>query len=96
MGVVKEAVGESINLASETETRVIDLANWVNEMTGNDAGVVFKPRRDWDKVIRRRASIEKARKLLGYEPKTDMKKGLKRVYDWFRENWENIEKSVEF
>jgi len=96
MGVVKEAVGEAINLASETETRVIDLANWINEMTGNDAGVVFKPRRDWDKVVRRRASIEKARKLLGYEPKTDMKKGLKRVYDWFRENWENIEKSVEF
>ena len=96
MGVVKEAVGEAINLASETETRVIDLANWINEMTGNDAGVLFKPRRDWDKVVRRRASIEKARKLLGYEPKTDMKKGLKRVYDWFRENWENIEKSVEF
>jgi len=96
MGVVKEAIGEAINLASETETRVIDLANWINEMTGNDAGVVFKPRRDWDKVVRRRASIEKARKLLGYEPKTDMKKGLKKVYDWFRENWENIEKSVEF
>ncbi|RLI19278.1 nucleotide sugar epimerase [Candidatus Bathyarchaeota archaeon] len=96
MGVIKEALGEAINLASETETRVIDLANWINEITGNDAGVIFKPRRDWDKVVRRRASIEKARKLLGYEPKTDMKKGLKRVYDWFRENWENIEKSVEF
>ena len=96
MGVIKEALGEAINLASETETRVIDLANWINEITGNDAGVIFKPRRDWDKVVRRRASIEKARKLLGYEPKTDMKKGLKRVYDWFRENWENIEKSIEF
>ena len=96
MGVIKEALGEAINLASETETRVIDLANWINEITGNDAGVIFKPRRDWDKVVRRKASIEKARKLLGYEPKTDMKKGLKRVYDWFRENWENIEKSIEF
>ena len=30
MGVVKEAVGEAVNLASETETRVIDLAQWVN------------------------------------------------------------------
>ncbi|MGC8912234.1 MAG: NAD-dependent epimerase/dehydratase family protein [Nitrososphaeria archaeon] len=96
MGVVEEAVGEAINLASETETRVIDLANWINEITGNKAGVVYKPRRDWDKAIRRRASIEKARRILGYEPKTDMRTGLRKVYEWFRENWENIEASVKF
>jgi nucleoside-diphosphate-sugar epimerase len=96
MGVVEEAVGEAINLASETETRVIDLANWINEMTRNRAGAVFKPRRDWDKAIRRRASIEKAKKILGYEPKTDMKTGLRRAYEWIKENWENLEKSVKF
>ncbi|NHV98527.1 MAG: NAD-dependent epimerase/dehydratase family protein [Thaumarchaeota archaeon] len=96
MGVVEEAVGEAINLASETETRVIDLANWINEMTGNKAGIVFRQRRDWDKAIRRRASIEKARRILGYEPKTDMKTGLRRVYEWIKENRENIEKSVKF
>jgi nucleoside-diphosphate-sugar epimerase len=96
MGVVKEAIGEAINLASETETRIIDLANWINEITGNKAGVVFKPRRDWDKAIRRRASIEKARKILGYEPKTDMKIGLKRVYEWILENKDKIEACVKF
>ncbi len=96
MGVVEEAVGEAINLASGTETKIIDLANWINEITGNKAGIVYRQRRDWDKAIRRRASIEKARKILGYEPKTDMKTGLKKVYEWFKENWENIEKSVEF
>lgn len=91
MGVVKEAVGEAINLASETETRVIDLANWINEIAGNDAGIVFKPRRDWDKVVKRRASIDKARKLLGYEPKMDIRTGLKRTYDWILENKDRIE-----
>jgi len=96
MGIVKEAVGEAINLASETETRVIDLANWINEMTGNNAGVVFKSRRDWDKVVRRRASIEKARKLLGYEPKTDIKTGLKKTYNWILENKEKLKKCVKF
>jgi nucleoside-diphosphate-sugar epimerase len=96
MGVVEEANGEAINLASGTETRVIDLANWINEITGNKAGIVFKPRRDWDKAIRRRASIEKARKILGYEPKTDMRTGLRKVYEWFKENWENIKASVKF
>ena len=96
MGIVEEAVGEAINLASETETKVIDLANWINEITGNKAGIVFKSRRDWDKVIRRRASIEKAKRILGYEPKTEMKTGLRRVYEWIKENRDNIEESVKF
>lgn len=96
MGVVKEAVGEAVNLASETETRVIDLANWINELTGNDAGIVFRPRRDWDKVVKRRASIEKARKILGYEPKVDIPTGLKRTYEWVLENKKRIEQVAKF
>jgi len=96
MGVVKEAVGEAVNLASETETRVIDLANWVNELAGNEAGIVFKLRRDWDKAVKRRASIEKARKILGYEPKTEMKAGLKKTYEWIKENLESIRACTKF
>jgi len=96
MGVIEEAVGEAINLASETETRIIDLATWINELTGNKAGIIFKPRRDWDKAVRRRASIEKAKRILGYEPKTDIRDGLKRVYEWILENRDKIEKSVTF
>jgi len=96
MGVVEEAIGEAINLASGTETKIIDLANWINEMTGNKAGIVFRPRRDWDKAVRRRASIEKARRILGYEPKTDMKTGLRKVYEWIEENKDRIEACVKF
>ena len=96
MGVIKEAVGEAINLASGKETKIIDLAKMINEITGNKAGIIFRPRRDWDKVIRRRASIEKARKILGYEPKTEIREGLTKVYKWFKENWENIKRSVKF
>ena len=96
MGVVEGAVGEAINLASETETRVIDLANWINGLTGNEAGVVFKPRRDWDKVVKRRASIEKARRLLGYEPGTKMRAGLEKTYNWILEKRDKISECVSF
>jgi len=96
MGVIKEAVGEAINLASGTETKIIDLANWINELTGNKAGIVFRPRRSWDRVVRRRASVEKARKLLGYEPKTEIRSGLKKTYQWILENRNKIEESVTF
>ncbi len=96
MGVVKDAVGEAVNLASETETKVIDLAKWINGLNGNDSEIVFGSRRDWDQVFRRRASIEKARKILGYEPRTDIKSGLKQTYNWILENKESIARVVSF
>jgi len=96
LGVIPEAVGGAFNLATETETKIIDIANMVNEITGNPKGVEFVARRDWDKITRRRASIEKARKVLGYEPKTKMKEGIKRTYDWIMENRDNIEACARF
>src|SRR2546426_2257734 len=91
-----QAVGEAINLATGREIRILDLANWVNELTKNKAGIVFKERRNWDKKNRLLASIEKARRVLHYEPKMDFKDGLKQVHVWFEKNWTNIQKSAEF
>ena len=96
LGVTPAAVGDAFNLASETETKVIDIASMVNEITGNCNGVEFAPRRDWDKINHRRASIEKARKVLGYEPGMKMKEGIKRTYDWILENRDMIEASARF
>ncbi len=96
MAYNEDAVGEAINLGTGIEIRVRDLAEWINELTGNDAGIVFKERRDWDKKTRLLASIEKARKILGYEPKMDFKVGLKQVYAWFLENQENVRASCKF
>ena len=96
VGVIPEAVGEAINIASETETKVIDLANMINELTDNDNGVKFVGRRKWDKIIRRRASIEKARKILGYEPKIGVAEGIKKTVEWFLQNRDKIEASVRF
>lgn len=95
-GAIPDAVGEAFNLASGKETKIIDLANRINQLTGNKAGIKFTEKRDWDKIVRRRASIEKARKTLGYEPKTSMEEGLKRVFKWFSENKERIEASAKF
>jgi nucleoside-diphosphate-sugar epimerase len=96
MAYCEEAVGEAINLGTGREIRIRDLATWVNELTKNDAGIVFRERRNWDKKTRLLASIDKARKTLGYEPKTEFSEGLKRVHQWFVENWENIRKSADF
>jgi len=95
-GVVPEAVGEAINIASETETKVIDLASMINEIAGNNSGVRFVGKRKWDKIVRRRASIKKARKILGYEPKIGIEEGIKKTFDWFLQNRDKIEASAKF
>ena len=96
MAYHKEAVGEAFNLATGREIRIGDLAEWINEITGNKAGIEFKERRDWDKKNRLLASVEKARRTLGYNPNMDFKEGLKQAYVWFSENWQNIVHSSSF
>jgi UDP-glucose 4-epimerase len=95
MGVAKEALGEAINLASETETSVVDLATLINKITKNKAGVVQKPRRDWDKIARRRASKQKAATILGYAPQTPIETGVRRTYEWISQNKTRIDPVVD-
>jgi len=96
MGIEEEAIGEAINLGSGKDNRVIDMANTVNELTGNENGIKYVPRRNWDAKTKLLSSIEKARELINYKPKMKFKDGLKMTHNWFLENWDNIEKSAEF
>lgn len=96
MGIVEEAIGEAINLGSGEETKVIDMANMVNELTGNQEGIAYAARRNWDAKTRLLSSIQKAQTILDYNPQTTFKDGLKKTYEWFVENWEDIQNSAEF
>jgi len=95
-GYFEEAIDEEFNLASGKETRIIDLAKLINGIVGNKAGVKFVSRRKWDTKKRLLASIEKAKKLVGYEPRTEFKEGLKITIEWFKKNWEKIERCASF
>ena len=96
MGIKEEAIGEAFNLGSAKEHRVIDMANMVNELAGNNAGIIFTERRNWDVKCRLLSSVEKANKVLGYRPKMKFEEGLDKVHNWFDQNWENISASAEF
>jgi nucleoside-diphosphate-sugar epimerase len=95
-GVAEEAIGEAINIGSGTEHRVIDLANIVNELTGNTSGIQLTERRNWDAKPQLLSSIEKAKRLIGYQPHVAFEVGLRNVHAWFVANWENIKGSAEF
>jgi nucleoside-diphosphate-sugar epimerase len=95
-GFYQKAIGQEMNLASGVETRIIDLANMINDLTGNHAGISFSQRRKWDTKSRLLASVDRAKELLGYQPNTPFKDGLKITIDWFNANWENITASASF
>ncbi|OWT32733.1 nucleotide sugar epimerase [Methanobrevibacter sp. 87.7] len=96
MGIEEDAIGEAINLGSGKDHRVIDMANRVNELSGNEAGIEFKERRNWDAKTKLLSSIDKAKDLLGYKPTVSFDDGLVKVHDWFVDNWDNIQESAEF
>lgn len=96
MGLAEGAVGEAINLGSSKETEIGRLAEMINAITGNKGGIRYAPRRDWDKKTHLLSSIEKARRILGYNPQTRVEDGLKQVHHWFVENWNDIQRSAEF
>ncbi|WP_437711305.1 NAD-dependent epimerase/dehydratase family protein [Sorangium sp. So ce448] len=95
-GVVPAASGEAFNLASSRETRIIDLAQNINEMVGSRAGVRVVGRRSWDTQRRRQASTEKAARVLGFEARTNLHDGLAANVAWFRANWARIVSDARF
>jgi len=95
-GYMKAAIGEEFNFASGSETRIINLANMINENTDNKAPIKFTERRKWDTKPRLVGSYEKASNLIGFQPNTSFEQGLKNTIKWFKEDWNNIDESAKF
>jgi nucleoside-diphosphate-sugar epimerase len=95
-GYFEAAAGQEFNLASGQETRIIDLAQMINAQVENKAGIVYAERRKWDTKPRLLASVDRARQLIGYEPRTPFEVGLKNAIVWFRENWDQIQAAAQF
>jgi UDP-glucose 4-epimerase len=95
MGLVENSIGEAINLGSAHDHSVVEMAEIINELTGNKSGIKYIERRDWDAKTCLLSSIGKANDILGYEPKIAFKDGLKKTYEWFVDNWKNINDSAE-
>lgn len=75
--------GKVFNIASGRETPILKIAEWINRVTGNTAGIRFQPRRKWDGVLRRVGSVEEAERHLGYHSSTPLEEGIRRTHEWF-------------
>ena len=72
-----------VNLGNPTERTILDLAKLVKEMTGAKSQIVFQPLPS-DDPIKRKPDIELAKKELNWEPKVDIKEGLKNTIEYFK------------
>lgn len=82
--------GEAYNLATGAETTILQLAAWINELTGNPTPADIRAPRDWDRSGKRFASTDKARGHLGFEAQVDVRSGLERTVAWTRRNHQLI------
>lgn len=71
------------------------MANLVNEIADNKAGIKYTERRNWDAKHRLMSSTEKAKRLLDYQPRMEFVDGLKKVFGWLKDNHENIERDTD-
>ena len=73
-----------VNLGSQFESTVLELAKKVILLTQSKSKIMFEPLPQ-DDPKQRRPDIRKARKLLGWKPKVSLKEGLKKTIIYFRE-----------
>jgi len=81
MNSADEVMGP-INLGNPTEFTMLELAKHILELTNSTSKLVFKPLPE-DDPRQRRPDISKAKKVLDWQPKVELREGLKATIDYF-------------
>ncbi len=81
----KEILGETFNLGNDKTNTTGEGLKFIEEIMGKKAKIKVVPKRAGDQ-LETGAVIEKARRVLGYEPKTDLKTGLEKEVKWYGES----------
>jgi UDP-glucose 4-epimerase len=79
-----DATDAVFNVASGTETSLLELAQMLLKVMDSDLSVEHGPARAVNGVTRRLASTELAREELGFEAEVDLEEGLTRLVEWWR------------
>ena len=83
MDAPKGTIGP-INLGNPTEFTILQLAELVVELAGSKSEIVRARPLPQDDPLQRRPDITLARKVLGWEPKIELREGLMKTIEYFR------------
>jgi len=74
---------EPVNIGNPDEITIGDFAEEIIKLTGTDQKVIYKPL-PVDDPLQRQPNIDKARSILGWEPKVSRAEGLKITFEYFK------------
>lgn len=80
-----EAIGRVFNIGRGEETDLNRLAALIGRAAGREIPPRYEAPREGD-IFRSRADIGRARRRLGFEPRTDVEEGIRETLAWYREN----------
>ena len=72
-----------MNIGNDQETSVLEMANKILNLTQSGSKMTFHPLPE-DDPLRRKPIIERAREILGWEPKVSLEQGLTRTIEWYK------------
>ena len=72
-----------VNLGNPEEITILQLAEIILELTGSKSKIVYRPLPQ-DDPTQRRPDISLAREKLAWEPKTELRDGLTKTIEYFR------------
>jgi UDP-glucose 4-epimerase len=80
-------IGHIVHVASGIEISILEIARICNELLDREPDKIqFDPPRQGD-VRRHLADISRAKRLFNYEPKINIREGIKRTFEWLKENY---------
>jgi UDP-glucose 4-epimerase len=74
-----------VNVGAGNRMSLLDLIGVAEEVTGHRIAVSHQPERAGD-VRDSQAGLDRAREVLGYEPRVSVRDGLARLWEWYAEN----------
>lgn len=88
-GLKEEAVGNIINIGSDEEVSIKQLAEMMISLYGSPSTIAFVPQESiygtsYEDIPRRVPDNSRMREILGVVPQVSLKDGLKRTIEWFR------------
>jgi UDP-glucose 4-epimerase len=85
-GLSSKAEGQVYNVGTGRETTINQLARMIIRITDAAVEPAYIDRRDIDNIRRRVVNIEKIRRELRWVPSVIIEEGLRRTYQWLKEN----------
>ena len=89
----KEVINNVFNIASGSGVKLVDLAHKIIKLTNSKSKVIVKENRPGE-TTKFVADISKAQRILKYNPKFDIDKGLRATIQWYRKYYETCNKSI--